>query len=224
MQQNRSVIKLGGSLLNLPNLAEVIQEWATEERPGRNFWVVGGGDLVEAMRVLDQVHEFDQESIHWQCVRLLGETARILHSLVPSFSLLESKQELENVIARSAEPEASVEAENYIVDPNIFYAPHMDGGLPTDWSTTTDSIAALLAKFANAELVLLKSTDPPQSHTESLDSESGDSHACDLFDFAKDWASKGFTDAAFEISTKELRAVRAVNLRKWSELHFNPPK
>jgi hypothetical protein len=53
------VVKLGGSLLDLPHLAPRLQSWLGGEPDKLTLLLVGGGEFVEAMRQLDQVHAFE---------------------------------------------------------------------------------------------------------------------------------------------------------------------
>ncbi len=44
------VIKLGGSLLTLPDWHERFLHWLAKEPPATNLLVIGGGELVDCLR------------------------------------------------------------------------------------------------------------------------------------------------------------------------------
>ena len=200
MDQHVEVIKLGGSLLNLKNLSEHLRRWTEFQPPCLRFWVVGGGQLVEAMRELDATHHFDAQWMHWHCVDLLSSTARTLNQLLPDFGYIAKQEELAAALH-------CLSSQNYIVAPGCFYSAESSSDLPNDWTTTTDSIAALLALTIEArKLVLLKSAAPPASTHNST---------------FRDWSEKGFTDEAFPGIAQHLSCVEALNFRDWAQNHYN---
>lgn len=77
------------------------------------------------------------------------------------------------------------------------------GSVPHTWEFTTDSIAALAAKVANARLILLKSTDIPAGTP---------------------WpeaAARGWVDAYFPTAIADATfPVEAINFRKWLDERF----
>jgi aspartokinase-like uncharacterized kinase len=180
------VVKLGGSLLDWPELPVALREWLATQPPAANLLIVGGGSLVEAVRALDRIHELSDEGAHWLAIRAMGVTATLVAELldVPLIdSRVDSQGLREGVCVLNVERLLREDAAG--PDP-----------LPASWQVTSDSIAARAARVVGAtELVLLKSAPP----TVASD------HAA--------WSQEGYVDAYFPIASKGL-TVRAVNIRR----------
>ncbi len=71
------VCKLGGSLLDLPDLAERFAAVLGRLRPIRCVLVVGGGRVVDALRHYDAIHGWSAERSHAMAVRALRTTEDI---------------------------------------------------------------------------------------------------------------------------------------------------
>jgi dihydroneopterin aldolase len=191
------VVKVGGSLLDWPPLAQRLNEWLSRQRPARNILIAGGGKLTDAVRELQKVQHFDDETAHWMCASALSATARMLTAMVPGGRLRTRLSEL-----REHEPDQYA--------PQIFDAGHflheledlMPGDpLPHDWTATSDSIAARLAALLGAyELVLLKSAAPPNAKSLAPLAEAG-------------YVEAGYVDAYFTRAAADVARVSFVNLR-----------
>ncbi|MCR9297194.1 MAG: hypothetical protein NXI32_31225 [bacterium] len=208
------VIKLGGSLLDLPQIGFKLQQWLLGQPAALNLIVVGGGEIVEAVRRLDRIHQFDPSQVHWWCVDLLTTTARIAANQIPDCGLIDTQSELKSVLeAGSGSPATTT---TYTVVPSAFYSRDVHEemfpslheipqawDLPHTWDTTTDSIAALLGLLTRAgELILMKSVDPVDPN------EAGQIRsACEM------WAKLGLVDAAFPRIATSIPKIRWVNLR-----------
>ena len=206
-QANRTrVIKLGGSLLNLPDLEQRIEQWlllqeslSTRTSRWRNIWITGGGANVERLRQLDAAAPTDQSQVHWACIEIMEQNAKSILARFPNWG---SSRDI-------AETQTSVE-------PNIIFLPMAwlstrNPQLPTSWDVTSDSIAATLAEDLNSdELVLLKSTDGPVSQS------------------IQDAASTCFVDTYFQKAAKSLNKlkppakIRFVNFRSNDFLETAP--
>jgi aspartokinase-like uncharacterized kinase len=210
----RRIIKVGGSLLDLADLPLRLRNWTDSQSPGVNLFVVGGGGIVEAMRELDAIHDFEAAQVHWWCVHLLSTSAALLSSLVPEWPVLRTNLEVQSALGRQVDSNGDWK-ENFVLDTGKLYTAeavrqasvHPGEGdaearavhLPLDWSTTTDSIAAwLCCRFTADELVLLKSVD-----VEGCD---WDSHA-----------ETGLVDAAFPSIVSKVPGIRVINLRSNGE-------
>ncbi|MEM7479301.1 MAG: hypothetical protein AAF483_30320 [Planctomycetota bacterium] len=195
---NCRVVKVGGSLLDLPDLASRIDQWLESQPPLDNYFIVGGGEMVEAVRVLDRIHSLDEEFAHWFCVDLLNGSSKIMHQICPKMDLIKSEEFLGSIFERRGTVPDAKGTKTFLVQPSAFYRNRnsQNCGLPSSWATTTDSIAALLCNRLNAqELVLLKSQKPPETQAE-----------------LENLAASGYVDASFPLAAMDLN-VRFVNLR-----------
>ncbi|GIW98921.1 MAG: hypothetical protein KatS3mg111_2254 [Pirellulaceae bacterium] len=199
------VVKIGGSLLDLPNLGTHLRRWLTNETPAHHLLIVGGGEIVEAMRQLDAQHDFPPTDVHWTCVRLLEATSDVLTWMLPDLPVIGSPTALAHHLqSRCSLPSAA------IVRPAAFYLPdNKISELPNGWETTSDSIAAYLALQIHAtELVLLKSTGVPAAAP------------IDRAEMLQSWAAAGLVDPTFPIVASRIPQVRCVNFRSWC-MHDN---
>ncbi len=133
------VVKVGGSLFDLPDLGRRLEAWLGTLGDGRVILTAGGGPAADVVREMDRIHGLGEEASHWLAVQSLSLTAHFLKALAP--------------------PSACVQ------DLGSFAAQDEDrpGRLPHCWDVTSDSLSARLAEALGArELVLLKSvTIPP---------------------------------------------------------------
>lgn len=156
----RRVIKVGGSLLSSPNLPDSLTRWIERQGVAENLVVVGGGELVDAIRKLDQIRPSDPVKTHWRCIELMEMTRSIFADWFDWDSIITSRQ-LETVMANEFSSERPT-----VVAVKAFYDAATKSTVPMDWCTTSDTIAAILALTVEAdELVLLKrcELDPRQS-------------------------------------------------------------
>lgn len=191
------VIKLGGSLLDIQDIGRRLDAWLAVNPAQVNLMVIGGGQIIEAVRELDRIHRFDAVEIHWRCIDLLATTARIASTLFANSAMIQSSSELERFLVSQVTPAGSMLA---IVQVSSFYGPQDNsdfGPLPESWETTSDSIAALLAVRVGAEeLVLMKSREPDQDCVN-----------------AHEWKNAGIVDEAFPRLADRIPRIRMVNLR-----------
>jgi aspartokinase-like uncharacterized kinase len=153
-----TVVKVGGSLFDLPDLGIRLQTWLAAERPSDVFDVLlipGGGPTTDAVRELDRIHGLGEEKSHWLALRALSLSAHFLASLLPSARVLDDLSQ-----CRRAWKEGTIP----ILDVHQFaraderHARH----LPHAWAVSSDALAARVAVVIQArELVLLKSTSIP---------------------------------------------------------------
>jgi dihydroneopterin aldolase len=185
------IVKLGGSLLDWPPMAERLNEWLAVQRRACAVLIAGGGDFTDAVYRAQLVHHFDDESAHWKCVRALSVTAALLGRMLPGVHVANSLDDVLEI--------AGSGASIVVFDPARFLEadePHAPGQpLPHEWSATTDSIAARTANLLSApELVLLKSADPPAGSLADL-------------------TAVGYVDSHFSVAAARIQTIRLVNLR-----------
>ena len=155
----RVIFKIGGSVLfSMKSLAEQVGALLNEIGRVQVFVIVGGGEVVEAMRQLHrQRPEIDHRWMHWECVRLLDTTFAIAAQLYPAWQRIASSVELEAVLDQEG-------SGIYLVRVGSYYAPDAMERVPIEmrpaesWDTTTDALAWYLGWCVDAtEICLLKS-------------------------------------------------------------------
>jgi aspartokinase-like uncharacterized kinase len=187
-----SVVKVGGSLFDLPDLGTRLQCWLETVSPARVVLVPGGGTPVDIVRAFDQQHRLDETTAHWLAIRAMSLNARLLEALLAKRSeVVPSWEACQRAWRQGTVP---------IMDVHGFLETDEGnpGCLPHSWSVTSDSIAARFAVVHRArELILLKSITIPQT---------------------MDWpraAQMGFVDAHFPKLMGGEMMVRAINFREW---------
>jgi len=153
------VIKLGGSLLTMPNLKQKFQKWCRENPHPLTLIIVGGGLVVDAVRQVHQANPLSEEFAHWVCIDLLQHTARIAHEILGNVDLYETIDDLQQPFSGSKvnSPTPIIA----IVQVGICFAREYPNlGLPDSWDVTSDSLAAAFCQmYAAEELVVMKSSD-----------------------------------------------------------------
>lgn len=185
------VVKLGGSLLDMPDLGARLRAWLVQQEPADTILVVGGGTLVEAIRRRQDTEGLTDGAAHWIAIRAMAEQAEMLRSVLPEHERL-----TDITLAHAQRLDSDVRL--WMLDPYRFMR-EVDSRhatpLPESWDVTSDSIAARVAELCDAdELVLLKSAQPPQGSFAEL-------------------ASTGYVDRFFPQAAANLRSVRFVDLR-----------
>lgn len=203
------VIKVGGSLFDLPGLGQRLRAWRSKQPPCRDVLVAGCGQLANTVRTLEETHRWSAEASHWLCIRLMSITAAMLEQLVPGSRRCLTLNDV-------------VEADGNAVcvfDCAEFCSPHaqtLGSALPRDWSVTSDSVAAALAIALRApELVLLKSTLPDE--TPRL--PSGDADLVVL-------GAAGYVDRYLADAAAGVPGIRCVDLRRdgWPAVTLREPR
>jgi aspartokinase-like uncharacterized kinase len=191
-----TVVKVGGSLFDLPDLGPRLQSWLNELLPDDFLLVPGGGPTADVIRDLDRRHGLGEEKAHWLALRALSLNAQFLIDLLPFTFVMEYPEEW-----------AAGRCSGYvgILDPFPFCRrderERSKEALPHSWEVTSDAVAARVAVAAGARrLILLKSVTIPDGISWE---EAG---------------HRGFVDQAFAAvvhSAPTPLEVRAVNLREW---------
>ena len=148
------VIKVGGSLLDWPELPGRLTTYLNGHGGDRVVLLVGGGRFVDVLRDLDARHSLGEVRSHALALRALDLTAHVLAGIVPGLEVVEDLDGLPPVWSTHRVP---VLAPRRFLDDDRSPDP-----LPHAWTTTSDAIAARLAvRLGAARLVLLKSAPPP---------------------------------------------------------------
>jgi dihydroneopterin aldolase len=182
------VIKIGGSLLSLPDLRSRIEQMIRECAPCRPLLVIGGGAMVDVVREWDHLHALGDEASHQLALSAMSVTAHFIHRLLDGSVVVEDQ---------SSVAAAWEDGRIAIVNAETWLAGVEGQGawrLPRSWSVTSDSIAACIAGEIGAErLVLAKSTAKPSDVADAV--------------------RAGHVDAAFADFASRLPRVDWVNLR-----------
>lgn len=167
----RVVLKIGGSILfSGKSLSEQVDALSREFRGCQVFVIVGGGEIVEAIRQLHRFRpELDMGWVHWECVRLLDSTFAISQQIVTSWEPIETSGQLSALLASGREGIYLVRVHSFynqgtswggIESPGLTEAEIAAVRPAESWDTTTDAIAWYLAwKISAQEVYLLKSCE-----------------------------------------------------------------
>src|SRR5262249_22289087 len=102
------VLKVGGSLLEWPGLAEAMPRLLDAARAefGPPIVVVGGGKFVDEIRRLDRILRLATSPIHQLAIRALDVTAHLLPVLVPAvpWTVVQTDAEFQVAMAKSRVP------------------------------------------------------------------------------------------------------------------------
>lgn len=152
------VIKIGGSLFELPDLAPRIDRLLSKLPPAKNVLLAGGGALTRTIRNAQEIHQLSDEDAHWLCIRAMSVTALGLKMLFrqPDLRVTTSVGTIRDATQNALwifDAERLLRSER---------ACETVTKLPKNWDTSSDSIAAALAVELHAqELVILKSVGWP---------------------------------------------------------------
>lgn len=185
------IVKVGGSLFSRDDLGQRLGRWLGQQPAATNVLIAGGGLLADAVRQWNRRFGFGQDRSHWLCIDLLDATAQVLQFVL-------GRVQVNSRIVRSVNEINATPSEVLIFAPAHFLCVEelaLPGEkLPISWDTTSDSIAARLAAVTKAaELVLLKSSLPPQ--VQGLTELAGN-----------------YVDAQFPSASRPVERIRFVNL------------
>lgn len=153
----RVVIKIGGATLFQPNGFESELNELLKENAGAQIWlIVGGGDLIEAMRTAHRIYpDLDHEDIHWRCVALLDHTWDIAKRTYGTGVAIETTEDLQEHVRRLTTPGLFwVRVQSFYSRATSHLIPKVWQPSP-NWNTTTDVLAWLLAKTIDADRAII---------------------------------------------------------------------
>lgn len=155
-----TVIKVGGSLFDLPDLKDRLVNLLSELKDSQPLLLAGGGQAANLVRDWDRIYDLPQGNWHSLAIQAMLLNNALLCYLLPDARLVLNIREAEHLWRVGLTPVLSIN--DYLVDTQSEeYA-----DLPTSWDVTSDSIAAWITLTWPAdELVLLKSVDLPDTVT-----------------------------------------------------------
>jgi aspartokinase-like uncharacterized kinase len=154
-----TVVKVGGSLYNLPDLGLRLSRWLRVLEADRVVLVPGGGPTADIVRAWHRDHQLGEEAAHWLALHAVSLNARFLLVKLLPFVVLDflGPEPIVGNPSMASGPLA-------ILDACAFA--RMDEQrpehLPHTWAATSDSLAARVAEVTAARrLLLLKSVSMP---------------------------------------------------------------
>lgn len=195
------VVKVGGSLYDHPKLGPGLRQYLDAIDAPNVLIVAGGGPFADVVRQLDSIHHLGETTAHNMALQAIrGAPSSFLAALIRA-------QWLDNLCLFEDCAPMMKDSRYIFLDCDGFFGiyEHRLHPIPHSWAVTTDSIAALAAKVANARLILLKSIDiPPGTSWEEA-------------------ADRGWVDDYFSTAvTGSTRPIEVVNFRRWLDEHFPP--
>lgn len=145
------VVKVGGSLFDLPDLGRRLLRWLETLPTAEIVLFPGGGAAVDWLRQIDRCQGLGDEKAHWLAIRTLDVNAQLLADLVNNAAVIEELTDCPPLWSMRRIP---------VLAPWRFTIADeaRPGKLPHSWAVTSDSLAARLADLWQAdELILLKS-------------------------------------------------------------------
>ena len=155
------IIKVGGSLAETGLLNEVLALIAETRRPV--IVVPGGGQFAEKVRDLQNALRFDDASAHRLAMLGMHQMAEVYVKLQPRLAPADSIEGIAHILVTGQIPVwLPLQMSEY------------DDGIPSDWSITSDGLAARLAEhLGGVPLVLLKSIEVDATETAEQLAEGG---------------------------------------------------
>ncbi|MEC9189674.1 MAG: hypothetical protein VX520_10700 [Planctomycetota bacterium] len=167
MTPSLKIVKLGGSLLDFPNLTLNFHHWLTQETAGRHIVIVGGGQMVEEIRQRQVALSWSDEDCHERALMTMRDNSQIAAKRL-DLPWTDDQASLHRWINDQAIPLKPKEkgtipskVATLIFDSSAMAS--VDLSLPKCWDLTSDSLAAWFAHRIGArELILLKSRGAPK--------------------------------------------------------------
>jgi aspartokinase-like uncharacterized kinase len=193
-----TVVKVGGSLFDLPDLGSRLRAWLSACETSAVTLVPGGGPTTDVVRHLDRHHGLGDEASHWLALRALTLNGHFLARLLTP---ADPVRKCLPVVSGDPHEWPSLWTEYRLPILDAFAFATMDelrpGRLPYRWEAASDCLAARLANVINADrLILLKSAS--LSGPESWEQAAAD----------------GVVDPYFPAFVGQYE-IQVVNLRHW---------
>ncbi len=149
------VVKVGGSLLARPDLAERLQSVVQLFSGRKVLLIVGGGVAADEIRRLDELCDFEPERAHWDAIDAMTFNSKLLSRVLGFVPVVCNKQEVLSAWQRHSA---------VILDCSVFLREvlgEFSQLLPESWDVTSDSIAVSVAlDWQLDEILFCKSCRP----------------------------------------------------------------
>jgi aspartokinase-like uncharacterized kinase len=157
------VVRLGGSLLNLPTLHTQLHQLTQLLLPARILIITGGGRAADSIRQLDNSLKLPAKITHWQAIAAMSSNAQLLVRTGNALKSARDHESAQNAWEDHCTPVLDVHT--WLLGPGKTTA----DSLPESWQVTSDSIAAAVATaWQSSRLVLAKSCPPPALNVHEL--------------------------------------------------------
>ena len=158
------ILKLGGSLLTLPDLVERLRAAIEWLHPQRVLVLPGGGTAADMIRKIDEQLGLPAEKAHWDAIAAMSYNAAMLSRLCSDLVMVGSREQALQVWSDGRTP--VLDAYSFLRDEELDPVVQL---LPRSWDVTSDSIAAWTAsRWPASRLVLWKSCDSGNRTIEKL--------------------------------------------------------
>lgn len=166
------VLKLGGSLYDLPDLGERIAT-LLETFPDHRFLIFpGGGDAANLVRQWQPRFYWSDAIAHDVAIAALDFNATMLEQVIPHSSVVRTRADAERIWQTHGLP---------IIAPSQFLCDEERGDLPQDWTVTSDSLAAwTVLHWPAGELWFCKSVPCPTTLSAAVNDGAIDPHLAQL--------------------------------------------
>ncbi len=162
-QMSPVIVKLGGSLLTLPDLCERLDAVVNLLSPRHVLFIVGGGAAADVIRRLDDVCGLTATQAHWDAIAAMTLNAAILSRVSTCLPVVSNRIDADT---------AWRQLNAVLLDTSAFLREEMrlhSRALPESWSVTSDSIAAFVAiHWPAKQVVFCKACDLMSPHIERL--------------------------------------------------------
>jgi len=160
MPENSSliVIRVGGSLLHLPQLHSQLQGLCDSLLPAPLLLITGGGHAADIIRELDTRYGLPNTRTHWDAIAAMSYNAELLVRTGNNLQLVADQHTAQHVRQSGRIP--VLDTFTHLRTSGVATAQR----LPESWDVTSDSIAAaILRDWQGSKLILVKSCAPPAS-------------------------------------------------------------
>lgn len=160
-----SILKVGGSLLTLPDLVDRLQHVIRHFAIAAPVLIIGGGAAADKIRDLQPLCGLTAEAAHWLAIHAMTENARWLGRLHRQIVRIPDRETAKSALLNGLIPALDCTAflrreELPLRDWSAATQIMTECRLPCSWSVTSDSIAAwIAARWPSASLWMLKSCD-----------------------------------------------------------------